>query len=58
MSEEVETVEQLKAENEFVLELDKLPKQGHIWIDRGLKLTCEDAGHPWHEAWKVRKPSI
>lgn len=24
----------------------------HIWIDRGAKLTCEKAGHAYHEAWK------
>ena len=41
--------------NESVVELDNLPKQDHLWTDRGLKYTCENAGHPYHEAWKRRK---
>jgi len=28
--------------------------QDHIWIDRGAKLTCENAGHIAHEIWKRR----
>ena len=40
---------------EFSIELDNLPSQGHLWIDRGLKQTCENAGHPYHEAWKIRR---
>ncbi len=49
---------QLEEENEFVLDLENQPKQGHIWTDRGLKMTCENAGHPPHEAWKRRKAVI
>ena len=41
--------------NESVVELDNLPKQDHLWTDRGLKYTCENAGHQYHEAWKRRK---
>lgn len=26
----------------------------HRWIDRGLKMSCEGAGHPYHQAWKKR----
>lgn len=44
--------------SEFMVELDNLPKQKHIWTDRGLKFTCENAGHPMHEAWKRRKPTV
>jgi len=44
--------------NESVVELDNLPKQDHLWTDRGLKYTCENAGHPYHEAWKRGKAKI
>lgn len=44
----------MAAKSEFMLELDNLPKQNHVWTDRGLKFTCENAGHAAHEAWKRR----
>jgi hypothetical protein len=47
--------ERMAKDNEFITELDNLPSQGHIWIDRGLKYTCENAGHAWHEAYKRRR---
>lgn len=28
--------------------------QKHRWIDRGLKMSCEGAGHPMHQSWKIR----
>lgn len=49
---------QMASNSEFMAELDNLPKQNHIWIDRGLKMTCEDAGHPWHEAYKKRRKNV
>jgi len=48
----------MDAKSEFVLELDKLPKQNHVWINRGLKATCEHANHPAHEAWFRRENQI
>ena len=47
-----EVKEKLKARSEFLVELDNLPAIKHIWIDRGAKMTCENAGHTWHEVWK------
>lgn len=44
--------EAMRSRNQFILEMDKLPSQPHRWIDRGSKMTCENAGHPYHEAWK------
>lgn len=44
----------MESKSESIVELDNLPKQTHIWIDRGAKMTCEKAGHPYHEAWKRR----
>jgi hypothetical protein len=29
-----------------------LPAQGHRWVDRGAKMSCEHAGHPHHAAFK------
>lgn len=43
------------AEPEYTLDLDNIPQQGHIWVDRGLVMSCEGAGHPNHQAFKRRK---
>ena len=52
----VKEAAQLYQDNsEHIVELDNLPKQNHIWTDRGLKYTCENAGHASHEAWKRRR---
>jgi hypothetical protein len=45
----------IKQNNQHVIDLDNLPQQKHNWVDRGLKLSCEDAGHPYHQVWKPRK---
>lgn len=50
-----EVKEIMEKRNEFILEMDKLQPQKHLWTDRGLKYTCENAGHAAHEAWKIRK---
>lgn len=49
---------EMSRRSEHITELDNLPKQNHDWTDRGLKYTCENAGHPYHEAWKKRKPMV
>lgn len=48
--------EQIKSElqGDIIAELDKLQPQTHNWTDRGAKLTCENAGHSYHEVWKRR----
>lgn len=46
---------QLIEESEYVFDPENLPEVKHNWVDRGLKLSCEHAGHPWHEVWKPRK---
>lgn len=50
--------QQMEARNEAIVELDNLPKQEHLWIDRGLKMTCEAGNHPYHEVWKRRKATV
>jgi len=37
---------------EYEVDLDKIPKKVHRWVDRGLKLTCESGDHPSHAVWK------
>ena len=49
-----EAAKQYIKDSDYVLDFDNLPKQKHLWTDRGLKYTCENAGHPTHEAWKRR----
>jgi hypothetical protein len=44
----------LARRNDYLFELDKLEPQKHNWVDRGLKMSCENAGHPHHQAFKSR----
>lgn len=53
-----EIKEAMQKQSDFMLELDNIQPQKHIWIDRGEKMTCENAGHQYHEAWKRRKATV
>jgi predicted patatin/cPLA2 family phospholipase len=53
-----EIKKELEKSSEFMLELDNLKPQKHLWTDRGEKMTCENAGHQYHEAWKRRKATV
>lgn len=46
--------DQMAKKSDYILELDHIQLQTHHWIDRGAKMTCENAGHPYHEAFKRR----
>jgi hypothetical protein len=35
-------------EAEYKLDLESLPKLQHNWVKRGIKVSCEGAGHPHH----------
>lgn len=35
------------------VELDNLSPIKHRWVDRGLVLSCEGAGHPNHQSFKL-----
>lgn len=37
---------------EYQVNLDDLKPQEHRWVDRGLVMSCEGAGHPPHRAFK------
>lgn len=45
--------EKVKPEYEF--DMDNLPKIKHLWTDRGLVMTCENAGHPSHRHFKIKR---
>lgn len=47
-----EVAAMLEQESEHVFDPQTAPKQAHRWIDRGLKYSCEGAGHPYHQAFK------
>lgn len=49
-----EIKEQLQKQNEFLVELDRLVPQEHVWIDRGEVMSCEGAAHPNHRSFKRR----
>jgi hypothetical protein len=50
-----EIKEQLQKQNEFLVELDRLVPQEHVWIDRGEVMSCEGAAHPNHRSFKSHK---
>lgn len=49
-----EVIGQMKAESESAIDLNELAGRtvDHRWVERGLKLSCEGAGHPNHHIWK------
>jgi hypothetical protein len=50
-----ELAQDLKHKTEFVFDPMTAPKIPHKWVNRGLKLSCEGAGHPNHQVW-LKKP--
>lgn len=49
-SQEVEAL--LESKVEHVFNPATAAPVVHKWVDRGMKLSCEGAGHVHHEAWK------
>lgn len=47
-----EIKQEMEKKSDFVVEMDNLTPQKHRWVDRGAVLSCEDAGHPHHQAFK------
>lgn len=52
--EVIEEKEVKEEVNQFQIDIDNLPPISHNWVNRGLKMTCENAGHPYHEAFFIR----
>lgn len=44
--------DEIQAETIATVDLDNLPKQTHRWVDRGLVMSCEGAGHANHRHFK------
>lgn len=56
MSDDKEKVlEEMKATSEYALDLDNIPTQKHVWVKRGIVMSCEGAGHSNHRHFLVRK---
>lgn len=45
-------VKELGTKADFLFDIENLSPIKHLWTDRGAKLTCENAGHTYHEVWK------
>jgi hypothetical protein len=45
-------LETMQAKSEHVFDPATAAPVLHNWIDRGLKYSCENAGHEYHQAWK------
>lgn len=43
-----EQLEEIAAESEYVVDVEKFKDIKHNWVKRGLKVSCEGAGHPHH----------
>jgi len=55
MKEVKEEEPKVEEVNQFQIDIDNLPPVKHIWVNRGMKMTCEHAGHSYHEAWFRRR---
>ena len=52
MKEAKEEEPKVEEVNQFQIDIDNLPPIQHAWVDRGMKMTCENAAHPYHEIFK------
>lgn len=46
-----QVAEQLSETAEHVFDPDNAKPIQHNWIRRGIKMSCEGAGHPHHQTW-------
>ena len=51
-----EGADSLQAPHRQVFDMENVPQQGHHFVRRGLKLSCETAAHPYHEVTLRREP--
>ena len=42
-------------ESESVIDMENLPIVKHNWVQRGIKVSCEGAGHPHHSHFLVKR---
>jgi hypothetical protein len=48
-----EAIEKLRNRTEWLQDMDNLKPQSHNWVDRGLIISCEGAGHPHHQTSRM-----
>lgn len=48
-----EVRELMQKRSEYLVDLENTPSQQHRWVDRGLVMSCEGAGHPNHRSFKA-----
>ena len=41
--------------DEYQFDISKLKEVKHNWVKRGIKVSCEGAGHPCHSHFLMRK---
>ena len=51
-----EQLEEIAAESEYVVDVEKFKDIKHVWVKRGLKISCEGAGHAHHSHFLVNPP--
>ena len=50
-----EVLDLMSKTSEHAIDLENLPKQGHHWVDRGLKVSCEGGAHLHHSHFKTQR---
>jgi hypothetical protein len=50
-----EAAHMFEQSSEYSLDLGNLPKQKHNWVNRGIKVSCEGAGHPHHSHFLIKR---
>jgi hypothetical protein len=45
-------VEEVVQQPTYEFDMDNPPVIKHFWVDRGLVMSCEGAGHPNHRVFK------
>ena len=47
--------DELKRTSEYAIDIDSFVPLTHNWVDRGLIMSCENAGHANHRHFKRKK---
>lgn len=50
-----EILQYARDNSEHAVDLDNLPSVKHNWVRRGIKLSCEGAGHPSHSHFLFKR---
>lgn len=57
MESEQEPQESLEPQTIHTVDIDSFEPIVHKWVDRGLVMSCEGAGHPNHRHFKIGNPA-